>query len=55
MGPPASNPHSVELDDFIKAYEVAQTGARQVDLTAFLPQPNHPLYEGRLDGLPSPT
>jgi serine/threonine protein kinase/Tfp pilus assembly protein PilF len=33
-----------ELDGFIAAYEAAQAREGQADLTAFLPEPSHPLY-----------
>jgi serine/threonine protein kinase/Tfp pilus assembly protein PilF len=33
-----------ELDSFVAAYEAAQAGGAPVDLKAFLPGPDHPLY-----------
>jgi len=33
-----------DLDSFVAAYEAAQAGDGQVDLTAFLPASEHPLY-----------
>jgi DNA-directed RNA polymerase specialized sigma24 family protein len=44
MGHETLGPDRGELDDFIRAYEAAQASAGQVDLAAFLPTPDHPLY-----------
>ncbi len=35
---------ALDLDDFIRAYEVVCARGERVDLRAFLPEPGHPLY-----------
>ncbi|HYV37835.1 MAG TPA: hypothetical protein VE988_19275, partial [Gemmataceae bacterium] len=35
----------MELDGFVAAFESARSADAQADLCAFLPEPNHPLYQ----------
>jgi Sigma-70, region 4 len=44
MGQEALGRERGELDDFIQAFETARAQAPQADLTAFLPDADHPLY-----------
>ena len=43
MLPSENNPPRIELDDFVRAFEVACGGGGSVDLNAFLPVTGHPL------------
>jgi len=40
----ALGPERADLDEFIQAFESARARDEQIDLTAFLPSPEHPLY-----------
>src|SRR5947207_646685 len=42
--PKSAVPKDAQLDDFVAAYEAAQTETGQADLAAFLPASDHPLY-----------
>jgi serine/threonine protein kinase/predicted Zn-dependent protease len=44
MAQGAVDPHGMELDNFIQAYEAAQSRGEAGDLGAFLPEAGHPLY-----------
>jgi DNA-directed RNA polymerase specialized sigma24 family protein len=38
------SPERGDLDDFVRPFEIARAQVEQVDLMAFLPAPDHPLY-----------